>query len=152
MPVRRNESVRRNGFALLAVGALATAVAGCGTSTDSTASPSAAPPSSAPAETTQAPPASGGGTDGVNADAAKKLCSDIDAQLSDWRVQGPTLGKPGLNILVQTWAAQNGVINAKVVQDRAIIDRITSENCADTRQQAIEALDIPDLASGLVGL
>ena len=143
-------AVRRSGFSLLAVGAVAAfALTGCGSSTDgNTASPTPAP-TSAPA-TTPAPSSQGGGP-AISDQAADKLCSDLSRQLSDWRVQGPTLGKPGLNILVQTWAAQNGVINADVVRDRSIIDKVTSQKCADTRQQAIEALNIPDLASGLLG-
>ncbi|KAA0023188.1 hypothetical protein FOY51_11305 [Antrihabitans cavernicola] len=136
----------------LIAGALATvAIAGCGSQDNGTAT--SAPSSvgqKAPAAS-QAPTGNAGGTDNIGNEAAKKLCSDIEAQLSDWRVQGPTLGKPGLNILVQTWAAQNGLINAQIVRDRTIIDKITTDNCADTRQQAIEALNIPDLASGLVG-
>ena len=81
-----------------------------------------------------------------------KLCSDIEAQLQNWRVQGPTLGRAGLNILVQTWAAESGSSNLAVLQDRPIVDRVTSENCADVRAQAIDELAIPDLASGLVGI
>jgi hypothetical protein len=85
-------------------------------------------------------------------DAQKQqLCTDLEAQLSNWRVQGPTLGRGGLNILVQTWAAQSGVINLQVVQNRALVDDITKETCSDVRDEAIRSLDIPDLASGLVG-
>lgn len=143
-------AVRRSGIALLATGAIAAlTLTGCGNSTDGNSATPTPAPTSAPA-TTPAPSSQAGGPE-ISDQAADKLCSDIAGQLSDWRVQGPTLGKPGLNILVQTWAAQNGVINAAVVRDRSIIDKVTSEKCADTRQQAIEALNIPDLASGLLG-
>lgn len=124
-------------------------IAGCGSSPsdaprDNTTPPSALP-SVPPSSPTAPPPA-------VDDEAANALCSKIEASLSDWRVQGPTLGKPSLNILVQEWALQNGGRNVQVLQDRTIIDRITTEHCADVRRQAIEALAIPDLASGLVGI
>ena len=87
----------------------------------------------------------------MTSDQAETLCRDLEAQLSNWRTQGPTLGRGGLNILVQTWAAQYG-LNAAVVQNRAIVDDATEETCGDVRSQAIDLLEIPDLASGLVGL
>ncbi|MBD0324277.1 MAG: hypothetical protein ICV72_12965 [Aldersonia sp.] len=91
------------------------------------------------------------GTPGVPDAAAQALCSSIEAELSNWRVQGSTIGRGGLNIVVQTWAAQNGTVNIDVLRDRAMVDNITVANCPDVRQQAIELLAIPDLASGLVG-
>ena len=83
--------------------------------------------------------------------AAQQLCSSIEAELSNWRVQGPTLGKPGLNLVVQSWAAENGTINIEVLRNRALIDTVTVAACPEVRQQALELLEIPDLASGLVG-
>ncbi|MDJ0393012.1 hypothetical protein QMK17_06680 [Rhodococcus sp. G-MC3] len=82
---------------------------------------------------------------------SQQLCSDLGEQLQEWRIQGPTLGRGGLNIVVQTWAAQSGVINLQVVQNRGIVDDITIANCPEVRQEAMTSLDIPDLASGLVG-
>ncbi|MFR9753190.1 hypothetical protein ACL02S_19435 [Nocardia sp. 004] len=73
----------------------------------------------------------------------------IRPELSNWRVQGPTLGKIGLNALVHEWALVNGAINATVLADKPIIDRLTSESCPDVRRQALDALELPDLASGL---
>ncbi len=52
---------------------------------------------------------------------------------------------------MQTWAAQYG-LNAAVVQNRGLVDDATEETCGDVRSQAIDLLEIPDLASGLVGL
>lgn len=81
--------------------------------------------------------------------SATQLCDMIRPELSNWRVQGPTLGKIGLNALVHEWALRNGGINGHVLADKAMIDRITTKSCADVHQQAIEALALPDLASGI---
>ncbi|MBF6175581.1 hypothetical protein IU476_29360 [Nocardia blacklockiae] len=80
---------------------------------------------------------------------AKQLCDRIQPQLSDWRVQGPTLGRVALNITVHEWAAANGGINMQVLGDKAVVDRITTATCSDTRTQALQALELPDLASGI---
>ncbi|MGU3434028.1 hypothetical protein ACNHUS_13535 [Actinomycetes bacterium M1A6_2h] len=129
---------------LLIAGAAVLAVAGCATGTTTT-EPTTSATTTVPATTTPAGPT-------VTDAQAQKLCSDIEAQLQDWRVQGPTLGRAGLNILVQTWAAESGTINLSVLQDRALVDRVTTDTCADVRTQAIQELAIPDLASGLVGI
>jgi len=81
--------------------------------------------------------------------SATQLCDMIRPELSNWRVQGPTLGRIGFNALVHEWALRNGGINGHVLADKAMIDRITTKSCADVRQQAIEALELTDLASGL---
>ncbi len=81
--------------------------------------------------------------------SATQLCDMIRPELSNWRVQGPTLGRIGLNALVHEWALRNGGINGHVLADKAMIDRITTKSCADVHQQAIEALGLPDLASGI---
>ncbi|MFI7001953.1 hypothetical protein [Nocardia sp. NPDC050175] len=90
------------------------------------------------------------GTPPVISDAAStQLCDMIKPELSNWRVQGPTLGKIGLNALVHEWALRNGGINGAVLADKPIVDRLTTKSCPDVHQQAIEALELPDLASGL---
>ena len=135
----------RSAVALAGAAALLTLVGAC--STDTTTTGSSSTTTIAPTTTITSTPAQA-----VITDAQKQqLCTDLEAQLSNWRVQGPTLGRGGLNILVQTWAAQSGVINLQVVQNRAIVDDITTETCSDVRDEAIRSLDIPDLASGLVG-
>ncbi|KQU57276.1 hypothetical protein ASG84_16930 [Rhodococcus sp. Leaf278] len=135
----------RSAVALAGAAALLTLVGACSTDTTNTGSSSTT--TVAPTTTITSTPAQA-----VITDAQKQqLCTDLEAQLSNWRVQGPTLGRGGLNILVQTWAAQSGVINLQVVQNRAIVDDITTETCSDVRDEAIRSLDIPDLASGLVG-
>ncbi|OZE39446.1 hypothetical protein CH298_19950 [Rhodococcoides fascians] len=136
----------RSAVALAGAAALLAVVGACSTDTTNTGSSSTTTtaPSTTVATTT---PAGAAVTDAQK----QQLCTDLEAQLSNWRVQGPTLGRGGLNILVQTWAAQSGVINLQVVQNRALVDDITKETCSDVRDEAIRSLDIPDLASGLVG-
>ncbi|MGB2719019.1 MAG: hypothetical protein WBG53_09150 [Rhodococcus sp. (in: high G+C Gram-positive bacteria)] len=147
MTLRRGTTsiAARSVVAVASAAALLAVLGAC--STDTTNIGSSSTTTVAPTTTVTAPPA-----DAVITDAQKQqLCTDLEAQLSNWRVQGPTLGRGGLNILVQTWAAQSGVINLQVVQNRAIVDDITTETCSDVRDEAIRSLDIPDLASGLVG-
>lgn len=138
--------IRRGATALIGAAATIALVGACSTDSANTGS-SEELTTTAPAVTTTAAPAQ------PTLDDAQKerLCTDLEAQLSNWRVQGPTIGRGGLNILVQTWAAQSGVINLQVVQNRALVDEVASETCPQVRDDAIAALDIPDLASGLVG-
>lgn len=123
--------------------ALAATVGACGTDTTNTGQPSttsAAPVTTAPAA-----------ADTITDQQRLQLCTDLGEQLQEWRIQGPTLGRGGLNLVVQTWAAQSGVINLQVFQDRSIVDEITIAECPEVREEAMRSLDIPDLASGLVG-
>lgn len=147
MTIRRGSTFGKgtSAVALIGAAALVTLVGACSTDTTNTGSSSTT--TVAPSTTVTTTPAEAAITDAQK----QKLCTDLEAQLSNWRVQGHTLGRGGLNILVQTWAAQSGVINLKVVQNRTIIDDITKDTCSDVRDEAIRALDIPDLASGLVG-
>lgn len=147
MTIRRGTTSIAGRSAVALAGAAALLVVATACSTDTTNTGSSSTTTVAPTTTVTAPPAGAAITDAQK----QQLCTDLEAQLSNWRVQGPTLGRGGLNILVQTWAAQSGVINLQVVQDRAIIDDITTETCSDVRDEAIRSLDIPDLASGLVG-
>lgn len=89
-------------------------------------------------------------TQEVSDASAAQLCDMLRPELTNWRIQGGTLGKIGLNALVHEWALRNGAINAAVLADKAIVDRAAIKSCPDVRQQAIDALGIPDLASGLV--
>lgn len=134
----------------LSCAVIAVLVTGCSGGDTESPPPASTPPSPAPSP--QAPTPTAPGTPEVSEQAAQNLCDAIEAELSNWRVQGPTLGKPGLNLLVQQWAAQNGNLNIDVLRDRTIVDDVTESACPEVRQQAIDALEIPDLASGLVGI
>ncbi|OZF00006.1 hypothetical protein CH300_20685 [Rhodococcus sp. 15-1154-1] len=138
-------SSRRAAAAVLGAAAVV-GLAACGTDSANTGS-SASLTTTAPVTTTDAAAAG----DTITDQQKQQLCTDLGEQLQEWRIQGPTLGRGGLNIVVQTWAAQSGVINLQVVQNRSIIDDITIDNCSDVRDEALRSLDIPDLASGLVG-
>ncbi|WP_040789927.1 hypothetical protein [Nocardia paucivorans] len=125
------------------------ALAACGSGSDTGAESTTAAPgtgvSSSP-QTSSAPETSAQ----VSEQAARNLCDMMRPELSNWRVQGPTIGRVGLNAMVHEWALTNGAINGQVLADKPLVDRVTTEACPDVRQEAIEALDLPDLASGLV--
>ncbi|WP_063049060.1 hypothetical protein [Nocardia arthritidis] len=112
-----------------------------GSSSSTTVSATAAPGTTSGRVTPTAPE--------ISDAAAVQLCDMIRPELSNWRIQGGTLGKIGLNALVHEWALRNGGINGAVLADKPIVDRLTTKSCPDVRQQAVEALGIPDLASGL---
>ncbi|WP_241387102.1 hypothetical protein [Rhodococcus sp. CH91] len=134
------------------VAALAGVLVGCapaqdpaptGTSTESqvtTESTSAAAPSSPEL-------GAGGFTEAQTAD----LCARMESQLSNWRTYTPSVGRGGFNILVGEWGAANGVDLVALAGDRNRIDAATSAHCPEVRDEAVRGLDIPDLASGLVG-
>jgi hypothetical protein len=134
---------------LLAGASAAAALTACATGSNPTGSSgsttASASATSAPTGSSSARPSSPQISDA----AATQLCDMIRPELSNWRVQGPTLGRIGLNALVHEWALRNGGINGQVLADKPIIDQITTKSCADVRQQAIEALELSDLASGL---
>ncbi|QHE69037.1 hypothetical protein [Rhodococcus sp. WAY2] len=133
--------------AALAAGAVAlaalTGCAGQGTAP--------APQSAVPTSSRAAPPGVAAVPGGVTEAQATQLCRDLEGQLQSWRTYTPTIGKTGLNGLVGTWIAQNNLNALDFLQDRGRIDVITTAACPDIRQEAVTALEIPDLASGLIG-
>ncbi|MEU2178451.1 MULTISPECIES: hypothetical protein [Nocardia] len=90
-------------------------------------------------------------TDQITPEAAKQLCDMMRADIDTWRGQGATLAKVTFNGTVHNWAARNGGLNDVVVTDRNTVDAITTQTCPDVREQAVQALDVPDLASALAG-
>ncbi|WP_433605210.1 hypothetical protein [Prescottella agglutinans] len=137
---------------LAATAALAALAAGCSSTGESptpgnTANTSDATASAAPST----PGSSGGQVAGVTEAQAAQLCSDIEGQLQNWRTYTPTIGKGGLNTVVVSWATANGMDLLKLAGDRGQIDTITSAQCPQVRQGALEALEIQNLASGLIG-
>ncbi|WP_330230804.1 hypothetical protein OHA40_33540 [Nocardia sp. NBC_00508] len=90
--------------------------------------------------------------DQITPEAAKQLCDMTRADLDTWRDQGTTIAKVSFNGTVHNWAIRNGGLNDLIVTDRTVIDTATTQNCPDVRQQALEALDVPDLASALAGV
>ncbi|WP_433713894.1 hypothetical protein ACQP2U_06830 [Nocardia sp. CA-084685] len=89
--------------------------------------------------------------DEITPAAAAQLCDMLKPEVGRWRSEGAQLGKLGFNGTVHDWAARNGGLNDTVVTDRAIVDRITTTQCPDVRQQVLDALSISTLADGLAG-
>ena len=140
---------RRHRLAVMAAAAVAAAatVTGCAGPPPAPAPGSTAPP--APATT--AVPGTALVAGGVTEAQAAQLCTDLEGQLQSWRTYTPTIGKTGLNGLVGTWIAKNNLNALDFLQDRGRIDVITTAACPGIRQEAVTALVIPDLASGLIG-
>lgn len=112
----------------------------------STSSSTTAPATTTP-RATGAPGAPGTLT--ITDTAAAQLCDMLRPELSNLRVQGPTLGKLGLNAMVHEWALRNGGINAQVLADKDVVDRVMTTSCPDVRTDALAALELPSLAAGL---
>lgn len=113
--------------------------------------PESDPTGTATPATTTTTTTDSAGPGGVTEAQAADLCARMEGQLSNWRTYTPSVGRGGLNILVGEWGAANGVDLLALAGDRARIDTITSEQCPQVREEAIAALEIPDLAAGLVG-
>lgn len=146
----RSRWISRSTLLLAGVFAAA-ALTACGTeSNPAPTGSSGSTTASATATSTPSNSAPKPGTPEISDAAAVQLCDMIRPELSNWRVQGPTLGRIGLNAMVHEWALRNGGINVAVLADKPVIDRITVKSCPDVQKQAIEALQLPDLASGLV--
>lgn len=133
--------------ALLAAGLLA----GCGN--DSGDEHDGMDMSSAPMTSamTTGPSATEDADDTVTPQAAQQLCDMIGTELDTWRDQGSVAARVSFNGTVQNWAARNEGLNDEVLQDKTMIDTVTTQTCPDVRTQALEVLDTDDLASALVG-
>lgn len=125
---------------------LLTACGGVQTGSEDTSPAASSAPATTPATSSSAAPAT---PLEVSDKAAQNLCDMMRPELSNWRVQGPTLGRIGLNAMVHEWALTNGGINAQVLADKAVVDRVTVKACPDVHDEAVQALELPDLASGL---
>ncbi|GAB4587718.1 hypothetical protein [Nocardia sp. IFM 10818] len=146
---------RRAPLLLVATAAAVALTAGCGggTTTGSGQPSGSSAPSTSKAPTTtggtSGAPSTEGGKVSVSDAAAVQLCDLIRPQLSDWRVQGPTLGSIALNTTVHEWALRNGGINVQVLGDKDVVDRLMIANCPDVRDQALSALNLQSMASGI---
>lgn len=131
--------------------ALLTACGGVQTGSDTASSTAASATTSASTSATRTSAAPSTPLE-VSDKAAENLCAMMRPELSNWRVQGPTLGRVGLNLMAHEWALTNGIGNPQLLSDPEVIDRATSAACPDVRTQAIEALELPDLAAGVLRL
>src|SRR5690606_11505552 len=98
--------------------------------------------------TTTAPTTTAKAGPAVSDAAAQNLCDQIRHELSNFRVQGPTLGRVGMNLIVHPWGLQNGI---DVLNNKSVVDTVTTATCPEVRQAANEALDVPDRATVIVG-
>ncbi|WP_051022448.1 hypothetical protein [Nocardia pneumoniae] len=131
--------------------AVGSALAGCSDNGDSAPVP-ATPSAGTVSITMPGPPETQvPNPDQVTPEAAKQLCDMMRADLDNWRDQGSVIAKVSFNGTVHNWAVRNGGLNDLVVTDRDVVDTATTQNCPDVRQQALEALGEPDLASALAG-
>ncbi len=108
-----------------------------------------APSGSAATTTSAAATTTPAGTLTISPSSATQLCDMIKPELSNFRVQGPTLGRISLNAMVHDWGLRNGGINGHILADKAMIDRVTTESCPEVRTEALTALELPSLAAGL---
>ncbi|QDQ99312.1 hypothetical protein FO059_12140 [Tomitella fengzijianii] len=151
--------MRRALPAAVACTAAAAVLAGCSASGQSdsatknaadttvTASPGASPaaPDTGSAEAAGELPA------GITPAAAEALCTSLGDQLQSMRTYTITPGKVTLNGVVVTWAAQNGVNLVDLAQNRGKIDQTLTVSCPDVHDGVTSALEVPDVASALVG-
>ncbi|WP_040795253.1 hypothetical protein [Nocardia higoensis] len=138
----------RRPLVLAAALAIAGTLSACGSSgePDHTAHTGTSP--SATATTTATPTTTAEAEPAVGDAAAQSLCDAIRSELSNFRVQGPTLGRVGMNLIVHPWGLQNGI---DVLNNKTVVDTVTTATCPEVRQEAIEALEVPDLATVIVG-
>ncbi|MFE5288597.1 hypothetical protein ACFRAQ_26825 [Nocardia sp. NPDC056611] len=91
------------------------------------------------------------GSPTISANAAKQLCDMIRPEVEKWRAEGPTEARLKFNATVQDWALRNNGVNIAVMRNRSVIDQTTTAACPDVRDAAVQAIRMPDLASGLAG-
>ena len=141
----------------LAAVAAAALVAGCTTVGEPTAATQSGEVTSAagsPAGTasgTDAPESAPGLPSGVTTEMAQALCEDLDAQTQSMRTYTVTPGKVTLNTVVGVWTMRYNVNAVDLAQHRDRVDQILEVQCPTVRTDVMSALQIPDVASGLLG-
>lgn len=96
-------------------------------------------------------PSQGSGSPTISANAAKQLCDMMRPEVDEWRADSATEARVKFNITVQDWALRNNGVNIAVMRNRPVIDQVTTAACPDVRDAVVQAIRLPDLASGLVG-
>lgn len=87
----------------------------------------------------------------ITTNAAKQLCDMMRPEVDQWRSDSATEARVKFNITVQDWALRNNGVNIAVMRNRPVIDQATKAACPDVRDAVVQAIRLPDLASGLVG-
>ncbi|MEU1427009.1 hypothetical protein ABZ412_08000 [Nocardia sp. NPDC005746] len=129
------------------LGVVVTAAAlavGCSNSTEP-----GVPGTGSPHQDSGSPKDSGSPT--ISANAAKQLCDMIRPEVEKWRAEDPIEARLKFNVTVQDWALRNNGVNIAVMRNRSVIDQTTTAACPDVRDAAVQAIRMPDLASGLAG-
>lgn len=88
---------------------------------------------------------------GVTPDMAQNLCDDLAGQAQSMRTYTPTIGKVTLNTTVGTWSMKYNLNLVDIAQHPEKIDQVLEAQCPTVRADVISALQIPDIASGLLG-
>ncbi|WP_280270106.1 hypothetical protein [Nocardia wallacei] len=83
--------------------------------------------------------------------AARQLCDMIAPDIDTWRDQGSVTGRASFNGAVHNWAARTDGLNDEVLRDTSIVDDATTRTRPEVRDQALQVLEVPELASALVG-
>lgn len=148
------EHRHRTTRALFAAGLLCAAALGaaCGDNGDN-GTDDAAPSPVTPSVTMPSPETTGEApaVDEITPEAAAQLCDMMRADIDTWKDQGATVAKVTFNGTVHNWAAREGGLNDTIIRDKTVVDTATEQQCPDVRQQALDALEVPDLASALAG-
>ncbi|HLS75811.1 MAG TPA: hypothetical protein VK083_03330 [Nocardia sp.] len=145
--------LHRKYVTLLAAGALVTgaALTGCSDDDSGTDTTTVTVPSVEVTTTETEPTTETEETPVISPEAAQQLCDMMGADIDTWRDQGSTVAKVTFNGTVQNWAARNEGLNDDVIRDKGIVDEVTSQTCPDVRQQALEVLEVSELADALLG-
>ena len=149
-----NISLRTTALPVLAVAAAAmmTACTTVGEPSSTAGSDSGAPSTSASDNSSPSAPAPAEGLPtGINTEMAQSLCDDLGAQAQSMRTYTLTVGKVTLNGTVGTWSMRYNINLVDLAQNREKVDQILEVQCPDIRAEVIRALEIPDIASGLLG-
>ncbi|NEW37595.1 hypothetical protein GV794_05505 [Nocardia cyriacigeorgica] len=83
--------------------------------------------------------------------AAEQLCEMILVDIGSWQEHGPTVGRISFEGYVRAWTAEYENFDAVIIRDHSFVDTMTIQYCPEVRERALDALELPDLASGLVG-
>ncbi|WP_024793208.1 hypothetical protein [Tomitella biformata] len=147
-------TLRKTALSALALAAAGLLAAGCTTVGESTNTANSGTPgtsdTSAPGSA-PAPAPVDALPSGITTDMAQDLCNDLSAQAQPMRTYTVTVGKVTLNGTVGTWSMRHNLNLVDLAQHREKIDQILETQCPDVRAEVISALQIPDIASGLLG-
>ncbi|GGC71486.1 hypothetical protein IEU95_14175 [Hoyosella rhizosphaerae] len=83
---------------------------------------------------------------------ASMLCTDLAEREQEMRTYTPSIGRVTLNGIVINWATNNNVDLIELARNRDAIDTALIEACPTVRDNVMSYLDIPSIASAIIGL